>query len=469
MRDPLSVGVVKFERTPNKLDDYFKSIIQQKADAEKLKAKQQQDQYKDIEKLGGVWERDIENLTKDFIDFRNKKVEFEQEKDPVKKSSLWQESVKMGAKLETNIQKSKKNKEQYVAKAEQINKDNKLFLPENATETLDKWASTSIYDRPDNIGIEMPSSLDFAKEGAAKFKVTIGKPNVTSDKMKVGDRTVEKGHQYYTPEDVDMALESTLSTMPQNFVRAEKARLLDRYNNGLPKEREEAAAALKSPEATQAYLKKVLYSAVQPSLNVDIFEKGIAPATKGSGGGSAKQSYTVTTGQESRGGVMYTNIFSAPKNKTPVTTNWQIPTQLLKDANAKYKLGLDDELSEIDVNSTPTVEISGTFSKVTRNQKTGDITVSINPKQFIDKFFTTNAQITLPLGEENEAPVKAFLNDEDYRQLIEAEEKKKRVPGKKRTAPTPPGAGGSVKEEKATPPKGQRGKFNSKTGKIEYQ
>ena len=467
MRDPLSVGVFRYPRYENnQLDSYIKQEQSLRAAAAKKKS---EDAFEDVDMLGDVWERDIDNLTKDFMTFRNKRKEYEQEKDATKKAQLWQEGVKLGAQLETNITKSKKNKQQYLADTDRINKDNKFLLPEDAPTTLEKWASTTIYDRPDDTGVRVPSNLDFGEEAKKRFWSTIKKPDVKSTKVRGGGVDVTNKVDEYSPEDVEAALTATYENMPGNFIRAQKQRLMFDLNNGTPTEMREAADALKDADSLEAYLKKLIYRQVQPGLKIKTTATAPSPAKGTGSGGSAKQSYTVTTGQESRGGVMYTNVFSAPKNKTPVTTNWQIPTQLLKDANAKYKLGLDDELSEIDVNATPTVEISGTFSKVTRNQKTGDITVSINPKQFIDKFFTTNTQITLPLGEENEAPVKAFLNDEDYRQLIEAEEKKKRVPGKKRTAPTPPGAGGSVKEEKATPPKGQRGKFNSKTGKIEYQ
>jgi len=450
MRDPLSVGVFRYPRYDNnQLDNYVRQNQTLRAAAAKKKS---EDAFEDVDMLGDVWERDIDNLTKDFMTFRNKRKEYEQEKDPTKKAQLWQEGVKLGAKLETNITKSKKNKQQYLADTDRINKDNKFLLPEDASTTLEKWASTSIYDRPDDTGVRVPSNLDFGEEAKKRFWSTIRKPDVTSTKVRGGGKDVTNKIEEYSPEDVEAALTATYENMPGNYIRAQKQRLMHDLNYGTPSEMREASDALKNADTLEEYLKKLIYSQVQPGLVIKSTGTAPSPALKKSGGGAVKQSYTVTTGQESRGGVMYTNVFSAPKNKTPVITNWQIPTQLLKDANAKYKLGLEDELDEIDANTTPTVEIGGTFSRVTRNQSTGEITVTINPKQFIDKFFTTNALITLPLAPENEAPVKAFLNDEDYRQLIDLEEQNKRVPGKKRTAPTPPGAGGTGNRPKKKKP-----------------
>lgn len=451
MRDPLSYGVVEFKQTKNQLGQYFDDLAKKKADAEAAKKKAEKDQFEGMERLGGVWERDVESLTKDFLDFKKKRVEYEQEKDPTKKATLWQEGVKMGVKLETNIEKSKKNKQQYIAKAEEINKDNKLFLPEDATERLDKWASTSIYDRPDNIGIERPSTLDFIAEANKKFKSLVGDPNIASDKTKTADgtMTIEKGRKYYTPEDVDRALESTLSSMPANFIRSERKRLMDAYNYGMPSERIEAEKALKSPEAEREYFKKILYAAVQPGLTVGIDKTAPATPSKAGGAGGDKGMYNIETSTSQFGGVTFSDVRATKKSGKDPERKWQVPTSLLKEINKKYKLNLDTELAKLDPNVTPYVSIDGVFLKASRNENTGEMTVTIDPKRYADKYFTIQGGIALPI-EENLANINAQLEGQNVIDLFN-QEKSKGVkaskPAKPRKASGGPGSGKPKEEE----------------------
>jgi hypothetical protein len=193
--------------------------------------------------MGGVWEKDIEALSNDFIEYKKKVIEYEREKDPTKKGALWQEAVKAGARLKTFIEKSKKNKAQYGTKAEQINRDEKLLFPEDATERLDKWANTSIYDRPDNIGIEIPSTIDYGQEFAKRVKSIVKYSTAEAD-TKVGDKIIKKGERYIKQDDWDEASEQVYKTMPGNIKRSVIMQLGENAKSLDPAIRNEALGAL---------------------------------------------------------------------------------------------------------------------------------------------------------------------------------------------------------------------------------
>lgn len=437
MRDPLSRGFYSPPRIENKLDKYI-AQAEQRAAAGRKKT---EDDFEDIDKLGGVWEKDVENLSNDFLKYRSKKVEFEKEKDPAKKALLYQEGVKLGAELETNIQKSKKQKAQYIAKAEQINRDKGFFFPMNATEMLNEWAGQSIYDRPDNIGIEMPSTNDYASKGAELFFKTIKDRDVRKVSRKSGDRVYTVIDKEFSEKDIDDALNVTVDNMPSNFVRSERARLLkeasgyDFDGNPVPPARmQEAIEATRNEENTRKYLKGLIASKTAPAWKVSVYEEKDAPTRGAGAGGAGGGKFSVKSSQRQFGNTVYTDVRATKIGAAQPVAEWTIPTQLLKDANEKYKLGIDAELKGI---TSADVSIQGAFVVASRNQNTGEYTVTINPKQFVDKYITVQGQITLPLGTENVSTVNAYLDGADVYDLIEQEEKNKKKPGtKQRTGPS---------------------------------
>lgn len=416
MRDPLSRGPYKFPRTPNKLDEY----IQQ--EEKTAKAAKGADEFKDLSKLGGVWEKDLENLTNDFITYKQKRVEYEKEKDAVKKTQLWQESIKLGAALETNIAKSKKQKQQYIAKAEEINKDNKLFYGEDAKDRLEQWAGKAIYERPDDVGVERPSTIDFGEEAKKRFFTTVKTPDTTQSDVKVGDKIIRKGSKYYTKDDVEKGLDITLNSMPPNYVRSEVHRLRTRAAGGTPdvpatpQEQLEAIEALKTPDNTNKYLKSLIYAKVEPALSVSILESKPAPERKAGGAGGTQPKRVIEKQWIDMQSVdnpsaatteRYAEISSVKTEGKQTEREFRVTGKVLKEANARYNLGI--RKSTIDkLDDSKEYSIKGTFVRALKNQRTGNRFVMINPKQFEDNYIYIESQIPIQYAY-NKAQVKAEL------------------------------------------------------------
>jgi len=104
MRDPLSRGFAPIPQPTDIVQPLLKKRAEERMEAKKAPEMK----FDEMSEMGGVWEKDIEALSNDFIEYKKKVIEYEREKDPTKKGALWQESVKAGAKLKTLIEKSKR-------------------------------------------------------------------------------------------------------------------------------------------------------------------------------------------------------------------------------------------------------------------------------------------------------------------------------------------------------------------------
>lgn len=448
MRDPLSRGFAPVKDVPDIIQPLLKKRAEQRIEAEKAPEMK----FDEMSELGGVWEKDVEPLSNEFISYKKKVIEYEREKDPTKKGSLWQEAVKMGAKLKTNIEKSKKNKVQYVTKAEQINKDNKLLYPEDATEKLDKWANTSIYDRPDNIGIEIPSTIDFGKEFIARLKPLV-KYSVAETDTKVGDKIIKKGDRYIKEEDWENAGKQVISTMPENIRRAFIYNTAQRASDPDPNISLEATQALQNPQSITSYMTKFGLGYAAPYQEYSIYKVRPDAEKKAAGGGGKSDKFSVSYGRQAfqlpdkTTTEDYYTVDSRPIGKSPINQDWYVSKDVLrrmKDSGAFT--------ASADIESLPeNIAVQGSFVRAVQNVNTGEKFIIINSKDFADKYGAAQPTIVLPL-QGNEAAFEANLNGKTAEQAFKEAVAKQGGQRKFETVPTPkqPGSKPPPKENKGT-------------------
>jgi hypothetical protein len=429
MKDPLGQvylgkadtgGAVVFGKTPNKIDDYY---------LDKGAKKKDTDEFDDLNPsdLGGVWEVDVDNLTKDYLDYLETKKSYEKERDPSKKAQIFQEGIKKSAKLRTYIEKSKKNKAAYYSTAQDINKDDKYLYDLDAKEKLDNdFKGKSIYDRSDDPGVKRPSSLDFTSMFTKKFKAALGAPNVTTEKSIVGDKTVQTQKKYYTPDDVKKAADAAMSTMPANYINSQRVEFTTRLSQNDPYALSWMAKNAQSTDPVADYSKAVGVASVQPLL----LSEGIAvmphQKKKSGGGGGAADKFSTTANVRTfiipnavaaDGAVTgpvtseYVEIQSAPKsNARMAQLSWKAPTKTLK---ANYPKVKGSEFS-----TDPNMTVLGTFSGLYYDTKSKQMMVSITPTDKWSSFDMAHPQITLPY-KGNEAVIKSLLNGRDPQEMVD--------------------------------------------------
>ena len=447
MRDPLSRGFAPIPQPT----DIVQPLLKKRAE-ERMEAKKAPDmKFDEMSEMGGVWEKDIEALSNDFIEYKKKVIDYEREKDPTKKGALWQESVKAGAKLKTFIEKSKKNKAQYLAKTEQINKDQKTLFPEDATERLDKWASTSIYDRPDNIGIEIPSTIDYGQEFAKRVKSIVKYSTAEAD-TKVGDKIIKKGERYIKQDDWDEASAQVYKTMPGNIKRSVIMQLGQNANDPDPNIKNEALGALKDTESLDNYLMNMGKAYAAPMQEYSIYTVRPDDAGRTAGGAGAKDKFKVKYTPQSflnnNNEVTedYAIVQSAPISKSPIIQKFYVTKdQLMKMQKAGYNTGNAD-LSTLPENIT----IEGNFIRAGQNLKTGERFIVVDSKDYQDKYKAIQSTIVIPL-QGNEAAFEAVLNDKTAEQAFQEAVGSIKPTGKKPMKPVAqPGSVKQPKENKGT-------------------
>ena len=455
MRDPLSRGVYRYPSTENKLDKYLDSELKA------ARTKKEEDAFDDIDRMSGVWEKDVDNLTNDFIKYKEKRKEYEKEKDPAKKAAIWQEGIKLGAALETNIAKSKKQKAMYIAKAEQIGKDKSLLLPADSKDMLEEWAGKPIYERPDDIGIEMASTIDFGEEAKKRFFTTVKKPNKTKTTTRANGKDVAVGTEYYTKQDVDDGLEASLNTMDPRFVRAEKIRLMYKVSTPIgpdnpitPEEYQSATKAIATPQGMRDYLKGLIYAKVKPALNVQLYDSHPSP-TRGTGGGGADsgvfqvsaayRDYNYPDGTTQP----YVRVSSTIKKGKQPEKEWDIPTDILKQIDQQYGLELGTE--DLDANTRPSSTIVGTMVEANLDETTGKYMVVVKPTEYAGNYVTVKKNITIPY-EGNEDAVSVYLNGRSLEEVVDDfKSRKPRGEGKAMKPQAPLGGGQTAKKKKKKP------------------
>lgn len=447
MRDPLGRGYYRFPVPESNLDAYIKQAsIKREKQAE-------QDPFKesDLNQFGGVWERDIDALSNDYISLKEKIKEYEKTKDPKEKAKKNQEIIKMGARLETNINKSKINFQQYRAKKEQLNKDQKFFYPADSDQILENWASTSIYDRPDDIGIDVPSTLSFQKEFDKQLQTALGKKDFKSEKVTTasGDSFKTNIVYYYEPEDIDQAVEQAYAAMPQNFKNAETYRLQQRAVDPNESEavRNAAKDALGNTIKRDEYLMQIGRAYSEPNLTYKGSKLEPKKETGAGGAGGKEAKITATeyvkafqnpaTGETEK----YAVVSSARKDKKAIQRDYIVSKDvLLRYAEQNPSNGFFTK-SAIQKSPEEQLTIGGTFSSVFQNEK-GDTFVTITPYTFAGKYKTAQAQLTLPIVG-NEATVNADLPYDYQEGLRIAREKAKKA---NVTGPTKTPSGVGVKQ-----------------------
>ncbi len=413
----------------------------------KPKEKPDKDLDFDMREMGDVWDADREELTKDFLEYRNARKAYEQEKDPVKKAAIETDIVKRKVDLATNINKSRTQKKEYTTAAYAIDKDQKMLYPENAQELLDSWRDAGIKGRSQNPDIHIPSTIDFGKEFASRMKVALGKPNQAQTDIKVGDEIIKKGSFYYDQDEIQQAAKAVVAEMPGNVVRSEKMRMMQRASQGDKAALAAISAEQNDPESTNTYLSQLGLAYVEPSLQYRTYKRQPAPAGKGSGSGSsAKPKFEVDTKRQTffKQGTKdidseYAVVSSKPIGKSEYYQEWVVPTSLMQSINRKYKLGID-ELEKTNPATTPTVSIKGTFQTAQEHLTNGQRTVTIVPYSYAGKYLSSQNPITINL-EDNETTVNSLLNGEDVIDLIQKEKAKPRSTGiTKRKEAVPPGS-----------------------------
>ena len=429
MRDALSRGIYVAPPKREDLLDQMAKLRLQEEDKEKARAGKEARGKKDdigegITRFAGVWERDVPGLAEEFNALKELKVKYEQEKDPIMKAKLGQEAVQAGIAMESHISKSKSNKQLYAKEIDKINKDKGFFLPENSRELLDKWAAIDYKDRPDDIGIEIPSDIDIVRSGRQKFMESIGKPNERAVTNIVGGKSVTEKKAYYTPARVEEALDAAVNSLKPNEYRTAVSRIQRNALEGMGAERDNAMKALESPEATKAYVKEMIRQYVTPGLTIEsvISKPALAGrGGRGGGGGGGKGQYYIKESIVEVPGPsgtkqQYLEISSSKKSGTNPQKDWIVPTAEIQMYDKKYNYNLG--VANIDAKSQPQTAIKGTFVRARRAiDNPNDIIITIIPSGGrAEKTAKTRKPIDIPyFGNEDEVMV--YLDGAD---LIDA-------------------------------------------------
>jgi len=422
-------SAVTFGKTENKLDNLLK--------ADKTKTATD-DIDRDLAKLGGVWEQDIPELTERYKDYKATLTGYEKERDATRRAQLYNDVIRKGMEFETYATKSKTNKQQYFSKSQELAKDKNAFYSDDAQQLLDDWKNKKITDRPDNMGIEMPSNIDPANEFGKLMKMSLGKPQSESVEVIQGGKRVKNTQLYYTDKDIEQAKETSYTRLKPNLLRVEKAKIADqvadkRDQYGLPlyspKEVQEAQQAWQlaqatDPTAVDKLIKDRLFKYYQPSLASEgvAVRPYIPPrGATGAGGGGAKfQGEAKTTVRKINGAdntVAFYDIGSAQGRNILQNQDWAVPTGMLKDIAKDANPTMYNKIKDIDGTSSPMMSVKGNFI---RAERVGDqYYVVVKSKEFADKYNPQGKDIYLPLYE-NETKISSLTGDDIYAKLDEA-------------------------------------------------
>lgn len=457
-------SAVTFGKTENKLDDWLKA-------ADKTSTAKE-DIDKDIAKLGGVWERDIPELTDMYQGYKNTLIGYEKEKNPVKKAQLRNDVIKQGIEFETYANKSKTHKQRYFTKNQEVSKDKGAFYSADAPKLLEDWAGKKIKERPDDMSIEMPYNIDPGKAFAAGMKTSLGKPRYEKVRKIQGGQTVQTDEFYYTDKDVEQSKEEVYKNLEPRYKNVEKAKILqqvadkaDEYGGSIysPIEVAEAQKAYQesqttNPQALDDLIKKRLYSFYEPSLKSGgIVVRPYTPPRSATGGGGAKDKFDIALGStmmvNTLGGANQGQeqnwIATAQKKGGPnPVVDWTVGTKQLQDIAANTSdQDLKDDLAELQSTNQQYVTMTGTLKHIGRNS-TGDY-IMIVPKKALDKYTMAQKPVVIPLTSENKATLMSMYNSQDPTSLLDQAQQQHGTTKKEVTPKTPP----TLKvQNKTTPP-----------------
>jgi len=423
--------------------DRFGRLSSRRPAAQKKEAPNKEFDF-DLNSMGDVWDVDKERLTNDYLKLRDMRVSYEREKDPAKRAQMAPEIIKTKVDLATEIKKSRTARDYYAKKSDEIDKDQKTLLPPDARERLEAWKQDP--KRSQNPGIEMPSSIDFGNEFLNRLKKHLPPRNLAKESTIVDGKKVTKSEYYYDKDDMDKAIEATISEMPDHILNTMMVRVNDRAAKGDPAA-VEVYNSDNGPAALRDYLKKLGYGIAEPTFQYRVRAKEPVKPT-GSGGGGASKNKFVTVAKvetflkpDKSIDSQFVQVTSKPRNQTERSQDFVISTKLLKKLNKEFNLGIDN-LDDYDERSFPKVSIFGTFQSVQENVETGQRTITIVPKRFTDKYIENRKPITINF-DDNEAVVKANLNEGDDLDMLFQQEKEKMRKNPttpvKRKVPLPPG------------------------------
>ena len=457
-------SAVIFDDTKNKLDDYIKA-------ADKTSTAKD-DIDRDLAKLGGVWERDIPELTEMYQGYKNTLINYEREKNPTKKAQLRNDVIKQGIEFETYANKSKTHKQNYWKKDQALKTDKGAFYSADAPDLLEQWASKKIKDRPDDMGIEMPYNVDPGKAFAAGMKASLGKPQYEKVRKVQGGQTVQADEYYYTEEDIKQATDAVYKNLEPRYKNVEKAKILeqvadkaDQYGGKMysPVEVAEAQKAWQesqttNPQALDELIKQRLYTFYAPSLKSSgIVVRPYTPPRSATGRGGSKDKYEIGSGKVPM--VRTVNGANAGQEDNWIVTTrkiggnnpiveWTVGTKQLKDIAATTKNDeLKNDLAELESTNQQYVTMTGSLQHIGRNS-TGDYIV-ISPKTALGKYNLANAPVVIPLTAENEATLMSQYNGNSPTELLNQAKSQHGTTTQKVTPKAPP----TLKvQNKTTPP-----------------
>lgn len=457
-------SAVIFDDTKNKLDDYVKA-------ADKTSTAKE-DIDRDLAKLGGVWERDIPELTEMYQGYKNTLINYEKEKNPTRKAQLRNDVIRQGIEFETYANKSKTHKQRYFTKNQEVSKDKGAFYSADAPQLLEQWAAQKIKDRPDDMGIEMPYNLDPGKAFAAAMKTSLGKPQYEKVRKVQGGQTVQVDEYYYTDKDIKQAMEASYKNLETRYKNVEKAKILqqaadkaDEYGGKMysPIEVAEAQQAIQqsqtgNPQALDELVMKRLFNYYEPSLRSSgVVIRPYTPPRSATGRGGSKDKYEIGSGKVPM--VRTVNGANAGQEDNWIVTTrkiggnnptveWTIGTEQLRDiAIATKNDDLKNDIEGLESTNQQYVTMTGSLQHIGRNS-TGDYIV-ISPKTALGKYYLANTPVVIPLTAENEATLMSQFNGNSPTELLNQAKSQHGTTTQKVTPKAPP----TLKvQNKTTPP-----------------
>jgi hypothetical protein len=457
-------AAVVLDEPTNKMDKYLLAQGKQKKDIEF------EDDEDVMSALGGVWDRDTERLTNDFLDYKKTLTNYERAKDAKEKGTLYKESVTKYSRLKTNIMKSKQDKKTFLAYKDDIDSDSKFLYGDDANTKMEEWASTGI-ERSETPSVQKGNSLDAQNAYMKKIQgILNNNESVAEEDTKLtGNYVIRTGEKYYTQQQLDNAKEEAWKFLPENQKRALRYQLAQNRASVDPATAKAANDVWDmghnpsnpnyDPNATDAYLKDVMYSSVEPGLIAQ--QKSIKryvppPRSYRSGSGTKQTGWQATPGYEMSddGTTEFSYVSMNKEGGDSGETNFRLNVSDLKRMASDTSIPKDvrDEIKKIVANNPAdtTWNIKGRPQRVYRKRNSDEIPMvelTATSMDFLSKFQSITSPIYVSL-QGNEGAVNAFTGKDDIIDLlVKADEIEANATDKTLNAPT--GKSGTEKEKKA--------------------